>query len=155
ENVLPDGRVVRFERLVPDSVCTWLIERSQGRLERARVYDSMNSRETTNETRSNSSASFDFASVDVVQFLVQARMAAACRKPWTHMEAPTILHYAEGEQIRNHFDFVDPNAPNYAQLLLEQGQRTITFLLYLNEDYEGGETDFPELGLSHRGKRGS
>lgn len=155
ENLVPDGRVVRFERLAPDAVCAWLIERSRSRLERARVYDSVNSRETTNETRSNSSASFDLASVDVVQFLLQARMAAACHVPWTHMEAPTILHYAQGEEIRNHFDFVDPNAPNYAQLLREQGQRTITFLVYLNEDYQAGETDFPELGLSHRGHRGS
>lgn len=155
ENLVPDGRVVRFERLAPDAVCAWLIERSRSRLERARVYDSVNSRETTNETRSNSSASFDLASVDVVQFLLQARMAAACHVPWTHMEAPTILHYAQGEEIRNHFDFVDPNAPNYAQLLREQGQRTITFLVYLNEDYQAGETDFPELGLSHRGQRGS
>jgi hypothetical protein len=155
ENLLPDGRVVRFERLAPDSVCAWLIERSRGRLERARVYDSVHSRETTDETRSNSSASFDLASVDVVQFLVQARMAAASRMPWTHMEAPTILHYAEGEQIRDHFDFVDPQAPNYSQLLREQGQRMITFLLYLNDEYEGGETDFPQLGVSHRGTRGA
>jgi hypothetical protein len=30
----------------------------------------------------------------------------------------------------------------------------ITFLLYLNEGYDGGETTFPELGIVHRGKRG-
>jgi prolyl 4-hydroxylase len=26
--------------------------------------------------------------------------------------------------------------------------------MYLNDDYEGGETDFPALGLRHRGRKG-
>ena len=30
----------------------------------------------------------------------------------------------------------------------------ITFLLYLNDAYEGGETTFPELGIVHRGRPG-
>jgi hypothetical protein len=30
----------------------------------------------------------------------------------------------------------------------------ITFLLYLNDDYDGGETTFPELGIVHRGAVG-
>ena len=37
---------------------------------------------------------------------------------------------------------------------LQVGQRVATVLVYLNEDYEGGETDFPELGLRHRGAKG-
>ncbi len=27
----------------------------------------------------------------------------------------------------------------------------ITFLVYLNGDYDGGETEFPKVGLSHKG----
>jgi hypothetical protein len=30
----------------------------------------------------------------------------------------------------------------------------MTFLVYLNEEYEGGETDFPKLGIRHKGRRG-
>ena len=66
----------------------------------------------------------------------------------------TVLHYSPGEQITNHFDFVDPSSPNYEQLLEQQGQRIVTFLVYLNEDYEGGETEFPRLGVSHKGRKG-
>jgi hypothetical protein len=155
ENLVADGRVVRFARLAPDAVCAWLIERARGRLERARVYDSVNQRETTHAVRGNTAATFDLATVDVVQFLVQARMAAACGMPWRCMESPTILHYDTGEEIREHFDFVDPKSPNYQQLLREQGQRMITFLLYLNDDYTGGDTDFPQLGIRHHGERGA
>src|SRR4029453_5716558 len=71
------------------------------------------------------------------------------------MEGPTVLHYSPGEQIQNHFDFVDPKSTSdYAGEMARNGQRMITFLIYLNDDYEGGETAFPELGFSHRGRRG-
>jgi hypothetical protein len=65
----------------------------------------------------------------------------------------TVLHYAEGEQITNHFDFIDPKVPDYEQQIAEQGQRDVTFLIYLNDDYTGGETEFPRLGISHKGQR--
>jgi prolyl 4-hydroxylase len=154
ESLTPDAKVVRVPNLAPAGVCAWLIDRSRGNLERARVYDAVNGQETTSETRSNSAANFDLATVDVVQFLLQARMSAACGLPWVCMESPMVLHYDVGEQITDHYDFVDPQSPNYAQLLREQGQRMVTFLLYLNEEYSGGETDFPELGVRHKGSRG-
>ncbi len=82
-------------------------------------------------------------------------MAAACGVSERMMEGPTVLHYAPGEQIGNHYDFVDPHStPDYAAEMERNGQRVITFLVYLNEDYEGGETDFPTLGFSHKGKKG-
>lgn len=34
------------------------------------------------------------------------------------------------------------------------GQRILTFLLYLNDDFEGGETEFPLAGIRHKGKKG-
>ena len=34
------------------------------------------------------------------------------------------------------------------------GQRTVTFLIYLNDDYEGGATTFPRLDWSFKGKAG-
>jgi prolyl 4-hydroxylase len=30
----------------------------------------------------------------------------------------------------------------------------ITFLVYLNEEYDGGETEFVEIGVRHKGRRG-
>ena len=55
------------------------------------------------------------------------------------------------KQITEHFDFVDPlQTPNYEQELAENGQRIVTFLVYLNDDYAGGKTEMPELGISHQ-----
>jgi len=149
-----DPQIGLFTSFVSAAVCDWLIERSRGRLERARVYDAYKHTDFVDESRTNSQAIFPIVDADLVHMLVQARMASACRVPVSHMEAPTVLHYAVGETIGNHYDFVDPSHPNYAEEIRRSGNRKITFLVYLNEDYEGGETAFPKLELSHSGRRG-
>jgi prolyl 4-hydroxylase len=149
-----EPRVVQAQQLAPEGVCNWLIVRARNRLGRALVYDAVEKREMAHEMRTNSAANFDYASLDVVQFLVQARMAQTCGQRMQQLEAPMVLHYAVGQQIRPHFDFIDNSAQDYARQIEEQGQRMITFLLYLNQDYEGGETTFPELGIVNRGRRG-
>src|SRR5262249_10161560 len=141
------AKVHRVKSLAPAPVCAWLIARAHGRLEPARVYDAVEKVDRVHEMRTNTLANFDYATLDVVQFLVQARMSHSCGYRMQHLEAPMVLHYEVGQQITPHFDFIDANAPDYEQQIREQGQRMITFLLYLNEDYAGGETTFPNLDI--------
>jgi prolyl 4-hydroxylase len=149
-----EPRVGHVPRLCTAPVCDWLIGRAHGRLERALVYDAVEKREMEHEMRTNTTANFDYATLDVVQFLVQARMAKTCGQRLQQLEAPMVLHYDPGQEIKPHFDFIDTGAPDYAEQIRQQGQRMITFLLYLNDDYKGGETTFPELGIVFRGRRG-
>ncbi len=146
--------VRRVQSLAPEPVCAWLIGRAHGRLQPALVYDSVSREHQVHEMRTNTMALFDYSTFDVVQFLMQSRMSLATGYPMQHFEAPMVLHYSVGEQITPHFDFIDANAADYAEQIRELGQRMITFLLYLNNDYSGGETTFPELGIVHRGRTG-
>jgi hypothetical protein len=91
---------------------------------------------------------------DLVHLMVQARISAAIDQPVSNLEAATVLHYAIGEEIVNHYDFVDPEKPGYAEDIRWSGHRILTFLVYLNADYQGGETVFPKFGLSFRGQKG-
>lgn len=149
-----DPRICVFPRFVSERVCDWLIERARGRLERALVYDVRTQTDVVDDSRTNSFAVFNIVAADLVQQMVQARMSASCGQPVKHMEASTVLHYAVGETIGNHYDFVDPEQPGYAEEIERRGHRVATFLVYLNAGYEGGETVFPKLGLSHPGQRG-
>lgn len=146
--------VQRVPNLAPIPVCDWLIGRAQGRLQPALVYDSVDRKVEVHRMRTNTMAMYDYATLDVVQFLVQARMALTCGYRIQHFEHPTILHYHVGEQITPHFDFIDAKARDYSKQIEEMGQRMITFLLYLNDGYEGGETTFPELDIVNRGRAG-
>lgn len=145
-------------RVVPDllgaGVCRWLIDKARGRLTRAKVYEALSKRTTVSSTRTNTAATLNLVDTDLVCVLAQVRMAACVGIPFRQLEPLTVLHYAEGEEITEHYDFVDPNVPDYEREIAERGQRIVTFLVYLNDDYEGGRTEFPEIPLSHQGTRG-
>ncbi len=61
--------------------------------------------------RTNSAAGFDLMQADLVQVAVQSRMSLATEFRCTTWKAPTVLHYSIGEQITNHYDFVNPKTP--------------------------------------------
>ncbi|MEP7313384.1 MAG: 2OG-Fe(II) oxygenase [Pseudomonadota bacterium] len=150
-----DPRVTAFAELIRPELCRFLITLANGRLAPAKVYDPVNRQDIIAAHRSNTIAVFDLQSVELAHVLVQARMGAACGLSEKLMESPSVLHYAPGQEIRDHYDFVDPNSTaDYAGEIARNGQRVITFLLYLNDDYEGGETAFPTLGFVHKGRCG-
>jgi hypothetical protein len=134
--------------------CDWLITRARGRLQRARVYNSQRGADVEDAHRSNTIAEFSLADADLVHVALQMRMAAACGIPIEHMEAPAVLHYDVGEQINNHYDFINPQTPGYVDEIARRGERVVTFLVYLNDAYAGGETEFPKLALKHKGTTG-
>lgn len=146
--------VRRFPELAPSAVCEWIEGRAEGRLRRALIYDPNQGGDVVDHMRSNSIAGFSLADVDLVQIALQHRMSAACGVPIRNAEGPTILHYAVGEQITDHYDFINVGTAGYADYIERHGERIITFLLYLNDDYTGGETDFAKLDVRHKGTRG-
>ena len=68
----------------------------------------------------------------------------------TGMEAPAVLHYSAGQRFLPHYDFLDEAHPGHEADIAKGGQRVLTFLLSLNDDYEGGETSVsdPRQALS-------
>jgi prolyl 4-hydroxylase len=142
-----------FAEFITDQACDWLIARARGRLKRALIYDPAYGRDVADQMRTNSAVGFDLMDVDLVQIVIQYRMAAAVGQPVHNMEGPTVLHYEVGEQITEHTDFVNPRIPNYEEEIRRRGERIITFLIYLNDDYGGGETEFPQLRVRHKGRR--
>ncbi|HEY3777604.1 MAG TPA: 2OG-Fe(II) oxygenase [Rhizomicrobium sp.] len=147
-------RIDVVEGCASPEICEWLIERARPRVSRALVYDKARGGGRVEQARSNSSIPFNVAQSDIVLMLLRARIAATANLPPDGLEASSVLHYAPGQQFEPHVDFLDPAVPGYARDLAANGQRVATFLLYLNEEYEGGETAFPTLGWQHKGRRG-
>ena len=153
--VLSEAPLIRaYDQVFPPEVCDWIIARGRGRLAPAQVFDSVTGGAMRHADRRNSAAEFIIADVDLVLLAVRERLAAAAGLDVANMEGPQLLHYAIGETFAPHHDFLDAEKEGYARDIAFRGQRVATCLIYLNEDLEGGETDFPLLGLRHRGRRG-
>jgi hypothetical protein len=146
--------VSRFVDFVTVEVCRWLIDNVRGRLLPAPVYDAIAGKEALNQERTNTWAQFNIIHSDLVSVLVQTRMCMSLGLAVRQLEPMAVLHYDVGEQSKEHFDFVDPRTPHYAREIADKGQRIVTFLVYLNDDYDGGETDLVKLGIKHKGRRG-
>lgn len=127
---------------------------STTRLRAAFDPDPAQMRNSNAETASHGIAQFGLMDNDYLHFLVQERMSKACGIPRTHMEGYAVLFYRPDEEFSAHVDYFDPQQPAGRHEIQEYGQRSLTFMVYLNEGYEGGETEFPELGISHKGRAG-
>jgi len=147
-------RIRVIEGFATAEECDWVMARGHGRLGPAMVLDKETGREKTHPDRTNKAIELNVTAMDVVIQILRARIAAATNLPLPVFEPAQIMHYSVGEEFRPHFDFLTQDEEGWAAQLQRYGQRIATFLLYLNDDFEGGETDFPAIGLSHRGRKG-
>ena len=151
--VFEKPRIVVVEHFATADECQWLIGRAGSGLMRAKVYRGSSTPQVA-ETRTNREMSFTIFNADVVLSLLRDRIAAASGAPVTHFEIAKLLHYSPGEQFALHADFIEAKTPELAHDLAARGQRSATFLIYLNDGYEGGATQFPRLDWQYRGGRG-
>lgn len=145
-------RIGVLEGFLPQAFCDWIVARARPKLEGARVKDPVKGTQQA-EYRSNSGAGFSLLESDLILQRVNARAAQAAGLPLANQEPANVLHYLPGEEYRPHFDFITRSELNESELRA-CGQRAATVLVYLNDDYEGGETDFPELGLRFKARAG-
>ncbi len=150
----PSPLLVAFEAMLPPAFAAWFQEKARGALVDARIFNTYGNGLVDARTRSNTAAEIPGAHADVITALVRSRMAAAAGLPLHALEPPSVLHYLPGQTFTRHFDFFEERFKAHAVALREGGQRVATCLVYLNDEFEGGETEFPMLGLKHRGGAG-
>jgi hypothetical protein len=67
----------------------------------------------------------------------------------------TMVRYSVGSDFPEHCDSLDVNDPSSADRLKTAGQDVMTLVVYLNEAFSGGETNFPRLDVTITPKTGS
>lgn len=134
--------------------CAWMIGLGRPKLQAASVYGVGDLGSEGVSARTNTTAPLLFLDIDIVCVFLAARIAHSVGLPSAHFEPPAVLHYSPGEQFRPHFDFLNAAIPAQLVEIQRGGQRLATFLVYLNEGYDGGETAFPRLDYAFKGKTG-
>ena len=148
-----DPLVCAAPGLLSPELCDALVERGRPLLRGARVYNELEGGATAADIRRHSTAPlYRYTDMDLVTEAVANRVCALAGLPAANAEALQVLNYQVGEYFAPHVDFLDPQG--HAAALKQNGQRAFTVLVYLNDDLEGGETEFLRLGLKHRGRKG-
>ena len=143
--VLSQSPEVRyFTEFLSADECRYLIERASPTMAPSVVVDPQNGRFIPHPFRTSDNTAFPWVDEDPVIHAINRRIAAATETDVTGGEPLQVLRYRPGQEYRPHHDAL-PGTDN---------QRIVTFLLYLNEGYSGGETLFLHNGLRVAGRRG-
>jgi len=146
--------VVALERVLAGDECERLIGMAQPRLRRSTVVDASSGANLAVERRSSEGMFFRLRENPFIAALDE-RLSALMSGPAENSEGLQVLRYGPGGQYPPHFDFLVPSNPASARSIERSGQRISTLIVYLNDVLEGGETVFPEAGLSIVPRRGN
>lgn len=147
-------RIRVIEGFASPAECDWVTAIPQGKLNPAWVWDPQTGENRPDSSRTNRGLDLGPRDMDVVVQVLRARISAASNLPLPVFEPAQIMHYRPGEEFRPHHDYLDPGQAGDRAQIARLGQRIATFLLYLNDDYEGGETEFLKTGFRYRGRKG-
>ena len=146
ERLNDSPQVTLFPGIFSQAECAYLIQTAEPLLQPSVVVDPSTGRQVPNPIRTSSATGFPFTDENPAIHALNRRLAAASGTDVRAGEPLQVLSYTPGQQYHEHNDALPGVAPDQ--------QRILTFLVYLDEDYEGGETSFPALGLKVRGKAG-
>jgi prolyl 4-hydroxylase len=136
--------LTRFEALFSPEECAWLAGAAGPMLQPAVVIDPGSGRQLRDPVRVCDSTGFTWPLENPAVHALNRRLAAASATAVEQGEPLQVLRYRSGGEYRPHFDAI----PGFAN------QRAMTMLVWLNDDYEEGETHFPAAGLKLKGRVG-
>jgi prolyl 4-hydroxylase len=133
-----------FAQLFTPEECTYVIAQAEPEFRRSTVADQLGGREYVDAARNSEGSTLHWFLADPAVHALNQRLASASHSSVKQGEHLHILRYGVGQEFRPHYDWSET----------VDNQRIKTALVYLNEDYEGGETLFVESGLKVKGRTG-
>ena len=133
-----------FRGIFTPAECDFLIAEALLRIGPSLVVDPATGRQVPNPVRTSEAAAFPLAVESPAIHALCRRLAEASGTDVSQGEPLQVLRYSAGQEYKPHFDAIDQT----------ENQRVLTFLVYLNDDFQGGETEFLSTGLKVKGGKG-
>lgn len=144
ERVSDDPIIQVIDGFVSDNERNHIMTLASPHLQQALVSTAGASKQSANRTGSVAWVRHD--ATPVVHGLVK-RVSQLVGIPVKHAESLQVVHYADTEEYRPHFDAYDITTEKGRARTAKGGQRLVTALMYLNEVEDGGSTVFPNAGV--------
>lgn len=129
-------------------MCAALVERIEARRRPSTIADA------NEDAYFRTSETCDLEAEDPVVAELDARLAAVSGIDPAHGEPLQGQRYDVGQEFKPHTDYFEPNGADYARYCSVAGQRTWTFMIYLNDVEAGGATRFRWIDKTIKPERG-
>ena len=137
-----DPYIALYPQLFSAAECRYLAVLGTPWLEKAGILDLSGKGRTDDKIRDAHSCSIPSLAEDLIVQAVNRCIAKATGTEAGWGEPLNILKYTPGQQYRPHHDGTGTDNVSV---------RTLTALIWLNDQFEGGETDFPKINVRVRG----
>ncbi len=124
--------------------CDYIVAAGTPNLAPSVVFDPQTGQLIPNPVRKSQGVMFGVHSEDLVINAVNRRIAKLSGTAFDQGEPLQLLQYKIGDEYRPHLD----------ALTGEPNQRVMTVIVYLSDNYSGGETQFIRTGFSFSGGKG-
>jgi len=145
EPLSSDPRIEVIKRVLSPEECAYLMRRAEPLLKPSFVDDPATGvLGRPDPIRTSHGAAFVPHDEDLIIQQINRHLAIVTGTGVDQREPLYVMRYTPGQQYRLHHDALDGL----------QNQRAWTAIAYLNTEYEGGATVFPDLSISIRGETG-
>ncbi len=142
-----------FPGFLSDEECDMLISLARAKgLEPSQVY-AADSDVVNRDTRISEQTWIKDTDTDLVR-AISKRVSEITGYPIAHQEDLQVVHYGTGGKFSPHYDPCVLSKSECKRMNGKAGGRVFTFLIYLNDDCEGGDTIFPKADIRVRPEKG-
>ena len=142
--------IVEIQKFLSDQECDELIKHIDENNIRSSVSGSGSEVSTTNDSRTSFTS--DFSDENETIKSIKKKISNFIEVDIKKSEPIQGQKYDVGQYFRPHHDYFQGDS--FVNHCLHSGNRTHTAMIYLNDDYQGGETNFPELNFTVKPQKG-
>ena len=150
-----DINLIEIDNFLSDDEINKIISKGSPKLQKSGILSAREYSYTDESIRKSETA---FMPDDEMTINIKKKASKYTKLPWFNAENLQLLKYNPGGKYEAHYDFFlsarNPNSIEYKKMISEGGDRIYTFFIYLNDDFTGGETEFPNLGKKIIPKKG-
>lgn len=139
-----------INNFLTEEECKEIISLIDSNNERSAVIDDGSYGIRIDENRTSSTSYFDNTIIIISQ--IKDKIAKYLNVDSKRIEPLQGQKYGSGQYFKPHYDYLFSSEET--QRIKESGNRYWTFLIYLNDDFDGGTTNFPKLNFEIKPKKG-
>lgn len=146
-----DPEIQEIEKFLSEEECDQLISSARNRLQVSEIYAGNSN--IVDDTRKSMQAWMKDDDNEV-SLKIAKKTSEIAKLPSENSEDLQVVNYTDGGYFKPHYDACEGSEEFCKLMNKSAGPRNITFLVYLNDNYEGGETHFPNLNKTVKPKKG-